>query len=115
MCDVCNAWFHPKCQGLSSEEFKALSKFDFLWLCMECKPMLRSLVNVKKDLENCIATTEKKIFQSLNDMKLRTNIEEEMEKKFVKMEGKFLNQMKEQQVQVEASLQEQTKVVQALP
>ena len=34
MCDGCKSWFHPKCQGLSVEAFRALSKYDFLWLCI---------------------------------------------------------------------------------
>ena len=113
MCDGCNAWFHPKCQALSNEKFKALSKFDFLWLCMDCKPKLMLMVNFKKDIEACIENTGKTILQALTDVKPKKDLEKEIEKKIVNMELKVVNQIKEQQVQVETSLQEQTKAVQA--
>ena len=57
---------------------------------------------------------EKKILHNLSEMKQKTN-EQEIERTITNMEGKFMNQMKEQQVQVETTLQEQAKVVQALP
>ena len=120
-CDACSAWFHPKCQTLSNEEFKALSKFDFIWLCMECKPMLKSLVDLKKDLESRIESTENKVLQGLSEIKKaalsiseqRQDVEKEIERKLAKMEDKLLSQIKGQQTHVDVSLHEQTRAVQA--
>ena len=47
-CDGCEGWFHPKCQGLAAEAFKALVKFDFIWLCDSCKPSLSSMIQLGK-------------------------------------------------------------------
>ena len=48
MCDACKEWFHPKCQGLSVEAFIALSEYDFLWLCMVCRPKVTTLLDMGK-------------------------------------------------------------------
>ena len=34
MCNMCWQWFHPKCQGLSTEAFRALSRFSRLYMVM---------------------------------------------------------------------------------
>ena len=59
MCDSCKELFCPKCQGFSVNAFWALSKYDFLWLCMHCKSKLVALLEVVKGLELCIEKAEK--------------------------------------------------------
>ena len=45
MCDGCERWFHPKCQSLSTDAFRALSKYDFAFLCLECRPKLMMMLD----------------------------------------------------------------------
>ena len=61
MCDGCKSWFRPKCKGLSVEAFRALSKYDFLWLCISCKPRVMAILDVGMNLESRIEKAEKKI------------------------------------------------------
>lgn len=60
MCDACDNWFHPGCQGLSIEAFGALSKYDFMWLCLECRPRLRSMIDLGKTIESRVEHAEKR-------------------------------------------------------
>ena len=77
MCDVCKEWFHPGCQGLSTEAFRALSRHsqDFLWLCMSCKPNLMSVLQVGKGIKMQLEMAEKNIIQALNETKVNEKCE----------------------------------------
>ena len=68
-CDSCKEWFHPKCQGLSVEEFRAISKYDFIWPCIDCKPKVVALLEIGNSLEMRIEKAEKKILDSLSETK----------------------------------------------
>ena len=35
-CDLCHSWFHSKCQGISNQEYKKLSKTTKSWTCTNC-------------------------------------------------------------------------------
>lgn len=40
-CDICDTWFHPFCQSVSVEAYKALKVHDVLsWICSACKILL---------------------------------------------------------------------------
>ena len=47
-CEICLAWFHPSCQNLQDEAYKATQQNGLFWICMGCKasvPKFREIVN----------------------------------------------------------------------
>ena len=65
-CDWCEDWYHPKCQGLTVDAFRALSKYDFVWVCLGCRPNLMSMQKQGKQLENKLDEVEDKILKAIN-------------------------------------------------
>src|SRR5208282_4555928 len=39
MCDVCNIWFHSRCQGVTEVMYKALTQHakELFWFCKDCR------------------------------------------------------------------------------
>lgn len=114
MCDSCKEWFHPKCQGLSVDAFRALSKYDFLWLCIHCKPKFAALLEVGKGLELCIEKAEKRITDAIKESKTKNEFHVQLKEKIHRME-KSVDQIKEQQAKIELTVTEQRKVVETVP
>ena len=53
-CQICMTWYHPACQGLEEEAYKAITRFGLLWLCEECEDHVqdfRNLVQGKVSIE----------------------------------------------------------------
>ena len=113
-CDGCKHWFHPKCQELSVEAFAAISKYEFLWLCMDCKPDLMAILGAGKYLETRIADAERKIIESVNEAKCSSDFQRNIESRIEMIEKTFA-EIKEQQTRVESSIQEQKAAVQEMP
>ena len=113
MCDACKEWFHPKCQGLSVEAFIALSEYDFLWLCITCRPKVTVLLDMGKNLETRIAEAEKKILDTLKD-KTREDSRAPFTEKIGQLE-KAVERLCEQQTKTEVVMQEQKDAVQIVP
>ena len=114
MCDSCKEWFHPKCQGLSVDAFRALSKYDFLWLCIHCKPKFEALLEVGKGLELCIEKAEKRITDAVKESRTKNEFHVQLKEKIQQME-KSVDQIKEQQAKIELTMNEQKKVVETVP
>ena len=115
MCDMCKLWFHPKCQGLSIDAFRAHAKYDFIWLCIECKPRFAEVVDVSKHVVARIDEAEKNILSAL-----KANAHDEgqggkIESKISDMEKMVVEQIKEQQNRTEVALKEQNDVVREMP
>ena len=113
MCDGCKSWFHPKCQGLTLEAFRALSKYDFLLLCISCKPKFMAILEVGMSLEMCIKKAEKRILESLSESWVSNQFHTQMKDKIQQME-KSVSQIKEQQTKMESVMKEQKEAVQAV-
>ena len=60
-CDLCEHWYHHKCQDLSCEAFRATDKYEFVWLCHECRPNLTSTLKLGKKIEAWIGAVESNI------------------------------------------------------
>ena len=116
MCDACKDWFHPKCQGLSVDAFRALSKYDFLWLCAECRPKFMAILEIGKSLESRIEKAESRILDSLNESKSKDDqgFQEQLKNKIQQVEVS-VNQIKEQQTKLENTMREQKDAVKAVP
>ena len=114
-CDACKGWFHPRCQELSTEAFKALSKHDLLWVCMECKPSLLSMIELGSRIESRVAEAERKILNALSDSKPAKDLGKGLEEKIADMEKTVVGKIKEHEKAVTSSLEEQRGVFQSVP
>ena len=114
MCDACEGWFHPKCQGVSSEAFKALAKFDLVFLCLECRPRLKEIVKIEKSMESRLDKTEQKIMAALDQLR-PGRISEEMDSKIEVLEKKVVEEMRTHQVRIEATMKEQHEAMKDMP
>ena len=78
LCDACELWFHPKCQGLSGKAFEAIAEYQLLWLCDSCKEKLQETLSIRKQIEQKLALVDKdlRMEQETLDRKLGTKIEE---------------------------------------
>ena len=113
-CDYCKDWYHPKCQELTVNAFRAVSKYDLLWVCIHCKPNVMALMKAGKGLETCIERSEAKILDSLKESKVNNDFHEELKEKIQKME-ETVSQIREKQITLETSMKEQKEVVKAVP
>ena len=109
MCDGCKEWFHPKCQKLSTDSFKALSKHngDFLWLCSNCKPYLMPVLEMRVAIQKQMEKSEKKILKTLQDTLTKEIWDKKLGSRIDNMETKLCSEMKEKQKQIEVSLKAQ--------
>lgn len=114
-CDVCKLWYHPRCQGLSIEAFRAHGKYDFMWLCLECKPRFNDVVDAGKRILSRIDDAEKKILTVLTENKQQGDVGKRLEGKIMAMEKMVSEQIKDQQAKVEALLKAQKEAAQAMP
>lgn len=114
-CDLCEDWFHPRCQGLSVEAFRALSEYDFTWLCRHCKPNLMNVLKMGKKLESQVEAMEQKIMGALKDRETKADCSKQLEEKIVSMKEEVTERLKEQQKEVEESLKAQKDVIQTMP
>ena len=115
VCQTCESQFHPTCQDLSVEAYQAISKYELLWLCLDCKRKLMSINEMEKSLAKKIREAEKRILNAITEAKPRDNIGQDIEAKIESMEASVMDQIKEQQVMVESSLQKQQEVVKEMP
>ena len=82
-CDLCEDWFHPKCQGFSVEAFRALSEYNFTWLCRRCKPNLMNVLKMVKKLESQVEAIEQKLMSALKDKETKADCSKQLEEKIV--------------------------------
>ena len=108
-CDTCDNWFHPKCQDLEIEAFDAIAKFNLFWVCHECKPKMRSMVEAAKSFETKVEQVERNLIRAISEVVPKTD------EKISSMEKSVVNQLKEKLCVVESSLSEQKDVVKSLP
>ena len=117
MCDACDHWFHPGCQDLSVEAFQALSKYDFMWFCLECQPRLRSMIELGKNIESRVEKAELNILRAITEVmpKADVDIGKRLDERISKMEKTVVGHLKDQQLVVESSLKEQKEAVKNMP
>ena len=60
-CDTCGKWFHNLCQLKSVEEFEAIQKYEFFWVCSFCQDLMPSLLKH--------AELKKQVAESLSEFK----------------------------------------------
>ena len=107
--------FTQKCQELSAEAFKALVKFDFIWLCDDCKPSLSSMIQLGKRLETRIEAAEQKILSAFEQYQPKQDLTKQLESKISSMEKTVMGKIREHQEKVTTTLQQQSKAAEVLP
>ena len=115
MCDLCEEWYHPKCQGLTIDAFRALSNYDFIWLCVECKPNFMNMLKMGQKIENRIEAAEQKILRVLETTGTKSNINKQFEDKLISFEKVVVGKMEEQQLEAEKALKAQKEVAESMP
>lgn len=112
-CDLCEYWFHPKCQDLSIEAFRAIGKYSFLWLCAECKPNFMSALKLGRRVEARVAAAEETILNCLGNVrselgtKLEQSVGKQIDDKLTNLEKKMVETINDQHVKAETKMQKQ--------
>lgn len=114
-CDMCEEWYHPKCQGLTMDAFRALSSYDFLWLCSSCRPKFMGTLKTGKQIEAKLEDVEQKILGALESSRTEAKSTKQLEEKIASLEKMMMGKMNQQQVEVEKSLKVHEEVVQSMP
>ena len=66
-CEICLAWFHPSCQNLQDEAYKATQQNGLFWICMGCKALVPKFREIANDMSPkpadlaCLSRIEEKI------------------------------------------------------
>ena len=113
-CEICEGWFHPRCQNISVEAFQAITKHELFWLCIECRDGLKDRLNVGKQLVDRIDKVEQKIVKVLKEPKFKDEMNE-IQEKINKMEKEVMEKIKQQHSSVETTLKDQEKAINRLP
>jgi PHD-finger len=121
LCEVCNEWYHTKCQNVSAETYSFLQKEDGIhWYCKGCdkgvSKLLQSmsvlqkrqdifeseLTNIKgdiTDIQTSIQALDTKM-ECMIDTKVCDTIEEKVEEK-VDLKVKFMSAKVEEDMEIE--------------
>ena len=93
-CEACLEWYHPKCQDLSVEAFTAISTFQLLWICIDCRSRLSEILNMGKRVEVCIEKAEKRISKAVaENKKAAEEVEKKVQGQLKKMEEQVAKQL----------------------
>lgn len=113
-CEICNIWFHAKCQDMSIDLYNAINQFsaDIHWFCKSCKGGAEKLLSIMSQLQlkvdrleetidkshteamSCIAQVDTELKQEVNSVKLMCK---SLEEKIISNQDAFhqeLNQLK---------------------
>ena len=108
-CDVCEMWFHPKCQGITIRAFQVIAEYKLFWPCDTCREKLESTKNIIKYLDEKLETLgrEIQVERKSIDEKLVAKLEEGLNQIEVALDRKLAEQKKA----VETSLKMQEEVI----
>ena len=108
-CDVCETWFHPKCQGITIRAFQVIAEYKLFWPCDTCREKLESTKNIIKYLDEKLETLgrEIQVERKSIDEKLVAKLEEGLNQIEVALDRKLAEQKKA----VETSLKMQEEVI----
>ena len=110
-CEGCCNWFHPNCQGLSAEAFKAIGRHDLFWVCQACRKGFKETVNLGKVLAR-VEQAEKNIVDSINKESRKSVSEKGLEEKINMIETKVVEKLSEQKKEIIQSSDRIQKIVQ---
>jgi predicted nucleic acid-binding Zn-ribbon protein len=91
-CEICEVWYHSKCQGINDETYKVLQKEQTLhWYCKGCEKgiakMIETITKVQKKQEK-LEEDMQKMAKKIDDMKGKMEISfKEVNKEINKMKS----------------------------
>ena len=116
LCEICEVWFHAKCQGISDEAYKILQKEQSLhWYCKGCEKgmakILETVTRIQKRQDQ-LEDEMLKMVTSMNEMKARLNevtkdsseIKEELKKLDIELKKSISDKLAEQKIKQEEML-----------
>jgi hypothetical protein len=105
-CEICDKWFHIKCQNISEDGYKTLSEISALhWFCQTCDGHFGKILPTLVKMSDRIDTMEIKMDKMRGDIEgFKTKMQKEMEEQKEEMESLRINL-----AVTEASLNEQNK------
>ena len=89
MCDLCETWFHCKCQDMADDTYKLMNQDKIHFYCGGCDKVVGKILkaltdmNVRQDkMEEKITKIESELFKQVNDKNVvkKKDMEEEMRK-----------------------------------
>jgi len=93
-CEICEIWYHAKCEGISDEGYKILLKENVHWYCIGCNrgvgKVLTCLIKVQQQQE---VQERKQIAMELELRKLREDLEK-----------KILDKVKDTEISLESKM-----------
>ena len=113
-CDGCGERYHPKCQGLSENAVSAVRQFSLPWLCWNCRPKVKEMLQSGKERHLSEQATEANASAEINSNEVQRNIEQ-IQRQIADMEKAIVGQIREQQNKMELYMNEQKEAVKAMP
>ena len=73
-CEVCNMWYHTKCQKISDDMLNFLEKNEGThWYCKTCNKSMANVLQTLAKMQNRQDKLEKEINDLRNDLKKEIN------------------------------------------
>lgn len=94
-CEGCEEWFHPNCQGLSMDAFKAIGLHNLFWVCQTCQRNFKDARNLDRVVAR-VEQAEKNIIETITRDSNKTVAERDLEGKIASMETKVVEKLSEQ-------------------
>jgi len=111
LCELCEAWYHASCGGISEEVYKVLSKTDALhWFCKNCNAGALKILKSVGKLEERIDRLEGGL---MSEQKERQSEFNKVKQSIEEMEGGLVSQQKETETElnkVKQSIEETDKL-----
>ena len=93
-CEGCEGWFHPNCQGLSMEAFKAIGLHDLFWVCHTCQKSFKYARNLDRVVAR-VEQAEKNIIETINRDSSKAVTGRDLGEKLASMETKVVEKLSE--------------------
>lgn len=104
MCDVCESWYHKLCGGLGKGDFDYFRGSESMWVCLECRKVVRGAGAKIKELENenvGLRGENQKMMGKLDEIlhsmrEMKTDIKRELKDEIVKeLKEEIMEEMKD--------------------
>lgn len=113
-CEGCGERYHPKCQGLSENAVSAVRQFSLPWLCWNCHPKVKAMLQSGKQRHLSKQATEANASAEIKSNEVEQNIEQ-IQRQIADMEKAIVEQIKEQQNKMELYMNEQKETFKTMP
>ena len=93
-CEICEYWWHSKCEGISDEGYKALQGENVHWFCIQCNKGVGRIWTALSKLEDRQVKLEEEVKAVRNGMEsLRKDVENKMDSSMESLRRDLQNKM----------------------